>query len=84
LKLLHFDNMLLVSEMEEYDQGPKHAVRAEFYMNGVRYKLKVTDPNFSDIGLGRYDLSDVVVCISLGEVYEKTGFAYKLVASIIR
>lgn len=60
-------------------------VRAYFEYKGEEYLLAVTDPQINNrYCYARYDdisLSNVLVCISLGEVFY--GYAYKLVAGII-
>jgi len=63
-------------------------VRACFYFNGETYNLGVTDPlicaKYDEYDEGEYSIKqDVYLCISLAQAFERDGFCYKLVASII-
>jgi hypothetical protein len=63
----------------------KRRVRADFSLNGQRYKLAVTDPWMERHYLagsdGVFPVKTSRLCISLGEMFQE--FAYKLVAAII-
>jgi hypothetical protein len=65
--------------------NPRRRTRAAFHLNGLQYKLTVTDPIIRDLyrsSPGRHPLgNDALLCVSLGEVFE--GCAYKLVAAVI-
>src|SRR6266851_492506 len=65
--------------------NPGRKVRGEFSLNGVRYRLAVTDPIVESKYLagndGTYDVGNAILCISLGEPYK--GYAYKLIAGVI-
>lgn len=65
----------------------KKKVRGSFDFRSQRYALMITDPAIEDEyiakGIGRYSIDEeILACISLAERHE--GFAYKLIASIIR
>jgi hypothetical protein len=63
----------------------KRRVRGEFSLNGLRYRLKVTDPVAVSHCLGRPDgthrIENAIICLSLGEIFR--GHAYKLIAALI-
>jgi hypothetical protein len=63
----------------------KRAVRASFSLNGLHYKLKVTDPvmehRYFQGENGVFPVPECILCVSLGEAFK--GNAYKLVATII-
>jgi len=69
--------------------NPGRKVRGEFSLNGVRYRLAVTDPIVESKYLagndGTYDVGNAILCISLGEPYKgyAKGYAYKLIAGVI-
>ena len=71
-------------EGEEFND-PKRKVRAFFEHNDVQYKLSVTDPVAEGKFLagedGEFALPKVILCISLGELYQH--YAYKLIAAVI-
>lgn len=65
--------------------NPRRKVRAQFQYRGEFYNVGVTDPVISRQFLagpnGSFSLSDVLLCVSLGELFE--GYSYKLAAGII-
>jgi hypothetical protein len=76
--------------LEVVDEQPSgttwRRLRASFRLNGVSYRLIVTDPwirqQFFPRGLGSYSLgADACLCISLGKVC--AGYGYKLVAGVV-
>lgn len=75
----------VVKEGEEFGNG-KRRVRAEFVFKGDMYDIVVTDPKVETEFLakanGSYEIGQVLLCVSLSEPW--SGFAYKLVAGIIR
>ena len=83
LRLVHVASATL-RVMEGY-QG-RREVRAIFDHAGVAYALKVTDPEIEREAksheTGDYSIAESALTISLGETFE--GYAYKLVAAIIR
>jgi hypothetical protein len=69
----------------------KLKVLALFQHRGITYCLSVTDPyierQYKAHGEGVYNIGESVICVSLGEPYQKTGGVlcrYKLVAAIIQ
>ncbi len=64
-------------------RGIQH--RAVFNFQGISYNIVITDPliekEYCDID--RYPLADVLICVSLAE-NNKDGYAYKLVAAVIK
>ncbi|SRR5712691_638507 len=76
---------LRIEVRREYENRKK--VRASFSYEGVRYRLKVTDPVVEKTRLagpeGDYRVGDgtASLCISLGEPFR--GYCYKLVAAVI-
>lgn len=71
--------------------NPKRRVQGAFQHRGVNYKLWVTDPLIEREYLrqdsGTYTLGESMLCLSLGEPYQKNEVAwcrYKLVAGIIQ
>lgn len=79
------DLILFVGDEGMPPNPPRRKVRAQFRFHGEHYRLVVTDPWMESNCLarpnGEYEIPEVVLCVSLGEVYQ--GFAYKLAASII-
>ncbi len=63
----------------------KRKLRAGFTYNGVRYRLRITDPVIERTYLakenGSYRIDDAYLCVSLGEPYN--DYCYKLVASVL-
>ena len=63
----------------------KRRVRGQFSVDGLRYRLKVTDPVAVSHFLGRPDgthrIEEAILCLSLGEIFR--GQAYKLIAAVI-
>jgi hypothetical protein len=66
---------------------PKKKVRARFAYEGTDYVLTVTDPVIDEIYRayddGRYSIGIAFLCVSLSEVFDRTGDIYRLVAAII-
>jgi hypothetical protein len=64
----------------------KRRVRGSFSAGGHRYKLAVTDPVVERKYLAEQDgvveIGSAILCISLGEPFN--GYAYKLIAGVIR
>jgi len=92
LHLIHLGELYLRVFAPGADFGnPKRRVQATFQHRGVQYKLWVTDPLIEREYLaqndGIYALGECMVCLSLGEPYQKNVVEwcrYKLVASIIQ
>lgn len=87
LFLLRPQNLRLIKDREGgFKAPPKMKVRAWFKISGKSYGLTVTDPliekQFQSKSEGEYPWEDAIICVSLGEVF--SGYAYKLVASVIR
>lgn len=63
-------------------------VRAIFAWGGQENNLKVTDPKvchkLQARGVGKYQLQDATMCISVGEVFAARNEAYKLVTSVLQ
>jgi len=86
LLLIRPEHLSLSVAWEGGDFGPpRRRVRANFDLNGYRYRLAVTDPWSERTCLskpdGDYAVNDAYVCVSLGEVFN--GHAYKLAAAVI-
>lgn len=86
LYLVRPAELKLTTVTEGGDFGPpRRRVRADFRLCGFYYCLVVTDPSVEKKCFAKPDreltLEDVVLCVSLGEIY--LGFAYKLVAAVI-
>lgn len=61
-------------------------VRASFDWGSQHNNLKVTDPvacaKYQGQGVGRYNLNNPTLCISIGEIFAARNEAYKIVAGI--
>lgn len=68
--------------------NPKRKIRGQFTFGGLIYRLAITDPIIEREALRRDDgahaFGKAVLCISLGDVNERDGLAYKLVAAVIK
>ena len=75
---------ICVEDEDQYMGGYKRAVRVHFDYSKHRYIIKVTDPialaKYKPMDEGNYPLYNVLLCLSLGEIYQ--GYAFKLVAAI--
>lgn len=86
LCLIRPDDIEVHVEREDGDFGPpRRRVRASFILNGIRYKLVVTDPVVERRYLaqpnGSHPIEDAILCISLSGLFH--GYAFKLVATMI-
>ncbi|MGH8162001.1 MAG: dual OB domain-containing protein [Gammaproteobacteria bacterium] len=63
----------------------RRTVRAEFQVNGMQFKVVVSDPwveeRYRAQPEGDYDIGMAMLCVSLGELFK--GFAYRLAAAVI-
>jgi hypothetical protein len=68
----------------EYSDS-KRKVQGNFSYKGIKYRIDVTDPIIEDQFLakpdGSYTIKDPILCISLGDPYNK--FCYKLIAAVL-
>lgn len=68
--------------------NPKRKTRGQFTFNSILYRFSVTDPRVERAYLekddGLYPVGKALLCISLGDVNETDGYAYKLIASVTR
>lgn len=85
LALIEPENFELhvIDEVQNGNTNKKY--RSSFSFNGVDYNLSVTDPwvskTLNNNNAGEYTVENTIICVSLGEVL--SGYAYKLVASVI-
>lgn len=67
--------------------NPKRKMRGQFTYSGLSYRFAITDPvverEFYLKLDGVYRVGRAALCISLGDVHDD-GFAYKLIAGVIR
>lgn len=87
LRLIRVGDLVVVVAAEGAAFGnPKRRVRGRFTFSGKQYWLSITDPIAERSYLaepdGQHLVGAATLCISLGEPYE--GYAYKLIAAIIR
>lgn len=77
-------SLLVGKKAPEYPDS-KRAVRGEFVYNGSTYRMDITDPaieqNYLSQADGRYEVSNPILCISLGDLYD--GYFYKLIAGVL-
>ena len=88
LRLIELDEVILHTGPKAAEYGNmKRVVRVHFEYRGDEYRMNLSDPlaerHFLARGDGDYSLKSVVACISLAEVHTD-GYAYKVMASIIR
>lgn len=86
LKLIRVNGVQLhVHAPSELFGNSRRVVDAGFSYAGIRYTLRVTDPDYEYAYLvksdGFYELGESFITVSLGEPYE--DFVYKLVAAIM-
>lgn len=87
LRLIHVNDFSVRASKEGADFGNnKIKVRGSFTHLGKLYGLVVTDPTIEEeysAQLGQnHSIGEVLLCLSLGQEYN--GFAYKLIAGVIR
>jgi hypothetical protein len=87
LKLLSVPDFTVRVAYEPGYQGApgRRRVRASFTLNGLTYRLAVTDPLVAQIYLnkpdGDYAIGPATLCLSLSE--PEFGYAFKLVATVL-
>ena len=84
LKLIELDEVEIC--VRDWDGDGRLSITASFTYNDIEYKyLKITDEYFKSQfnGEGWYKFKDVVLVISLADLYDRDDCHYKLVASII-
>src|SRR5262249_42457084 len=83
LKLIEVKDFKIEVALEG-SQFKKRKVRGKFSLNGIDYKLAVTDPKiereYLRKGIGEFNVGNVILCVSLGDIFK--GYAYKLIASV--
>ena len=88
LRLISVDDLevQVTTEGAQFN-NPKRKVRGQFTFRGTVYRLSVTDPVIERRVLpkedNRYRVGRAYLCISLGDVNERDGLAYKLIAAVI-
>jgi len=85
LYLIRLGEMTVSLEEKEYSRKKSKKLYGIFIYNGVNYKLRITDPQFNSLyaNLGASVIKNPIICLSLGEVFEKNGRCYKLIAGVI-
>ncbi len=85
LKLICPDKFTMTATIEH---DHKRKVRGEFWFMNCSYKLTITDPSIEsefsryEIGAKRIALKPLL-CISIGQVFERTKACYKLIAGVM-
>src|SRR5262249_36574379 len=83
LKLIQVSDLSIEVALE--GSFGKRKVRGKFSLNGIEYKLVITDPvmekKYKAGKNGQFDVGNAILCISLGDTYR--GFAYKLIAGAV-
>ncbi len=87
LLLIRPDNIQI--HVAKEDRGtygpPRRKVRTSFNLNGIDYKLSLTDPKVERPYLlmpdNTYPIEDAIFCISLSGIFK--GYAFKLAAGMI-
>ncbi|XXY54560.1 hypothetical protein WME91_25855 [Sorangium sp. So ce269] len=81
---------VLVRDESRYTGGSDRRARVEFEINGIQYRLALTDPDreshYLSHGPGEYDVSGSIICASLTEFFTKKNgvtHAFKLAAALI-
>jgi len=84
LKLVHVEALELA--LHAFNGGAQRRLQGQFSVDGVSYRLWVTDPVYEADYLtrptARYHLGECYLTVSLGEA-ARDGFCYKLIAAII-
>ena len=83
LKLVEVNDLTIEVLIEGAEFGnPRRKVRGDFSLNGIEYRLAITDPKIeSQYAQGNHQIGNAILCVSLGEPYE--GYAYKLIAGVL-
>ncbi len=84
-KSLYFLSLPEMSLDTEHD-GKKQKYYGIFDYYGRSYRLPITDRDFGDVcakSSGLTELQNPLICVSLSEVFNKTGACYKLIAGVI-
>jgi hypothetical protein len=74
----------LIIEIGTHYFTRKKTYRASFDYGRTRYNLSVTDPVVRAKGIGTIELTDVYLCVSLAEAFEKDNRCHKVVAAVIK
>jgi hypothetical protein len=84
--LVAVDTLTIIADTKEWPQKTR-AVRGGFCYNGDYYCMDITDPVIEEMyakrQVGSDSIDNVVLCISLGALYEKYGYHYKFIAAVL-
>ena len=89
--LVAVGRMQLIVGPKAPQYAAKRSVQGEFAYGGTTYRLDVTDPvierNYLAQDDGHYEITQPVLCVSLGDPHQATedapSYYYKLVAAVL-
>ena len=84
LLLIRPDDFSVETDTNPWSKRPSY--RGDFHYKGAHYNMSLTDPQVRDrcgSEPGHHPFTNVYICVSLTEVYEKDSRCHKLVAAVI-